>query len=390
MTYQVYDCIIVGAGPAGGSAAYHLAKQGHSVLVLEKEALPRYKPCGGGVSPQVAQWFDFDFSPAISLKTSTVYYTWNRADPVQVEIDHAEPLWMVRREEFDYFLIQKAQEQGAEIQTNRAVTGIEFKCDRWQVSTANGSFECRYLIAADGAKGPMARWLGFKKRIRNLAAALEIETPFTATSQAQAPSQTLDAIYLELGMVKNGYIWNFPKADGYSIGIGAFRTPGEGQNFKVLLDQYMDLFDLNLADVQKQHGHPLCGWDGHQPLHTQQALLAGEAACIVDPLTAEGIRPSMFTGVKAADAIHSALAGDGDALEQYTAIVQAEWGNDLEWAKRLAGLFYRVPQVGYRVGVKRESATQQMMRLFNGELRYRDVINRAMKRLGGDLIPGLG
>lgn len=45
---QLYDCVIVGAGPAGGSAAYHLAKRGRSVLVLEKDPLPRYKPCGGG------------------------------------------------------------------------------------------------------------------------------------------------------------------------------------------------------------------------------------------------------------------------------------------------------------------------------------------------------
>jgi flavin-dependent dehydrogenase len=50
MSY-VYDCVIVGAGPAGGAAAYHLAKRGRSVLVLEKDPLPRYKPCGGGVSP---------------------------------------------------------------------------------------------------------------------------------------------------------------------------------------------------------------------------------------------------------------------------------------------------------------------------------------------------
>ena len=51
----LYDCIIVGAGPAGASAAYHLSKQGHAVLLLEKAALPRYKPCGGGVSPQVGR-----------------------------------------------------------------------------------------------------------------------------------------------------------------------------------------------------------------------------------------------------------------------------------------------------------------------------------------------
>lgn len=53
------ECIVVGAGPAGGSAAYHLAKRGREVLVLEKESLPRYKPCGGGVSPIVQNWFDF-------------------------------------------------------------------------------------------------------------------------------------------------------------------------------------------------------------------------------------------------------------------------------------------------------------------------------------------
>ncbi|MGB7417183.1 MAG: FAD-dependent oxidoreductase, partial [Thermosynechococcaceae cyanobacterium] len=111
----MYDCLIVGAGPAGGTAAYHLAKKGRSVLVLEKESLPRYKPCGGGVSPIVAQWFDFDFSPAISLRVNTIRYTWNMGDPVEAELQTPEPIWMVRRDIFDHFLIQKAQEQGAEL-----------------------------------------------------------------------------------------------------------------------------------------------------------------------------------------------------------------------------------------------------------------------------------
>ncbi|NEQ85653.1 MAG: FAD-dependent oxidoreductase, partial [Moorea sp. SIO2I5] len=72
----MFDCIIVGAGPAGGTAAYHLSKKGHSVLVLEKASLPRKKPCGGGVSSVIQEWFDFDFSPAISLKTNAAYFTW--------------------------------------------------------------------------------------------------------------------------------------------------------------------------------------------------------------------------------------------------------------------------------------------------------------------------
>ena len=78
----MYDCIVVGAGPAGATSAYHLAKKGYAVLLLEKASLPRYKPCGGGVSPIVQEWFDFDFSPAISVKSNRVLCTWENEDVV--------------------------------------------------------------------------------------------------------------------------------------------------------------------------------------------------------------------------------------------------------------------------------------------------------------------
>jgi geranylgeranyl reductase family protein len=375
----MYDCIIVGAGPAGGAAAYHLAKQGRSVLILEKATLPRYKPCGGGVSPQIAQWFDFDFTPAISLKVDVVRYTWNMEDPVEADLKPSEPIWMVRRDVFDHFLVQQAQKQGAELRDNTEVTGIEFQSDRWQVNTVNGPVVGRYLIAADGAKGPMAKWLGFKERKRRLGGALEAE--------AAAPIHSSEPIHFEFGMIKNGYIWNFPKADGYSIGVGTFRG-GEPQDFKSILSKYATTFGIDVKNCQ-QYGHPLCLWDGDQVLHTQNALLAGEAACVVDPFTAEGIRPSIFTGVKAAAAINAAIAGDINALEKYTQVISQDWGTDMAWAQRLAGVFYRMPGVGYRLGVKRPSATKQMGRILCGEMRYADIANRAIKRLGAGLIPGM-
>jgi geranylgeranyl reductase family protein len=376
----MFDCIIVGAGPAGGTAAYHLAKRGRSVLVLEKESLPRYKPCGGGVSPAVAQWFDFDFSPAISLKVNTIRYTWKMGDPVEAELKTPEPIWMVHRNVFDHFLIQQAQKQGAELRDGTEVTGIQFNSDRWQVNTNHGPVEGRYLIAADGAKGPMAKWLGFKERKRRMGGALEAEAPAEVTNGHTA--------HFEFGMVKNGYIWNFPKADGYSIGIGTFRG-GEPQNLREIVTEYSTLFNVNFK-ATKQYGHPLCLWDGNQKLHTQNALLAGEAACVVDPMTAEGIRPSMFSGLKASEAIDRALAGDANALANYTELISEQWGSDMLWAQRLAGVFYRIPGVGYKLGVKRPAATQRFGQILCGELRYSDVAGSAIKKLSGSFIPGRG
>lgn len=375
----MYDCVIVGAGPAGGAAAYHLAKRGRSVLVLEKESLPRYKPCGGGVSPQVQQWFDFDFSPAISLRLRSVRYTWNKEDPVEVELASQEPFWMVRRDIFDHFLIKQAQAQGAELRDGTEVLGIQWHSDHWKIETPNGSVEGKYLIAADGGKGKLAQHLGFKERKRRLAGALEVETPVEHQNRQ---------IHFEFALVKNGYIWNFPKADGFSIGIGTFRG-GEPQDFKAILKNYATLFDLDISQA-KQYGHPISVWDGKQKLHTQNALLAGEAACVVDPFSAEGIRPSIYSGMQAGLAIDRALGGDSNALSDYSTLINEEWGNDMAWAQRLAALFYRVPHLGYKLGVKRPSATRRMGLILSGEMRYRDIADRAIKRLTAGIIPGRG
>ena len=197
------------------------------------------------------------FTPAISCQVDKIQYTWNMEDPVDVQLEHQTPIWMVRRDVFDHFIVQQAQKQGAELRDNTEVTGIEFKVDRWHVNTKNGPIEGKYLIAADGAKGKMANWLGFKDRKRRLAGALEVEAP----AENVAP-----VINFEFGLVKNGYIWNFPKADGYSIGIGTFRG-GESQDFKKILDTYAKgSFGVDINSF-KQYGHPLVslGWRSKTP-----------------------------------------------------------------------------------------------------------------------------
>ena len=380
----MYDCIIVGGGPAGSSAAYHLAKAGRNVLILEAAALPRYKPCSGAVSPSVADWFDFDFAPAIDGQIRRVRYTWKLGDAIDAELE-TDPIWTVRREVFDQFLLDRAVEKGARLKDKTAVTGIEFLRDGdgvsnyWQVKTDSEVFSARYLIAADGPKGPMANWLGFRPHKTRDAGVLELPVDSKVEN---------GAFSFEFGLAKNGCIWSFPKQRGYSMGISSF-IGGSLKDLETPLRQYAAEFDVAF-DQGELYAHPLKLWDGNHPLHFQQALIAGEAAAIVDPLTAEGIRPALYSGMRAGEAVSQAIEGIPNSLENYTRIIHESWGADMQWAQRIAQVFFRVPKIGYRVGIKRPTATKRLGQILAGEVSYADIANRVIKRISTSFIPGMG
>ncbi|MBC6418456.1 MAG: geranylgeranyl reductase family protein [Prochloron sp. SP5CPC1] len=373
----MFDCIIVGAGPAGATAAYHLAKKGHSVMVLEAVSFTRYKPCGGGVSPAVGQWFDFDFTPAIDNTIPKVKYTWKLGDPVTIERLDVDGVWMVRRETFDSFLMERAQEAGAELKDKTEVTGIQLTGDTWQVKTKDGSYTGSYLIAADG--GPMASWLGLNQPKPFLGATLEVKAAMTEAAQETAS--------FDFGSFKNGYIWNFPKSDGYSISGAFFRGKGKPQELKKQLHNYGSKLGVDLSNSEYRE-HSINLWTENLTLHGQRAVLVGDGAAVADPLTGEGIRPAIFTGVKAAQAIGAALAGEKDALAGYTQAIATEWGKDMALAQKLAGLFFQFPGIAYKVAVKKPAAAQIMSKILCGQLHYYDVTEKAITRIKSSLIPG--
>jgi geranylgeranyl reductase family protein len=376
----MFDCIIVGAGPAGGSAAYHLAKQGNSVLVLEKANFPREKSCGGGVSPAIAKWFDFDFSPVVQNHVSQVKYTFKMGDPAEVELQDVTPMWMVQRGQFDNFLMEQAIAQGAEFKSGVEVTGASLQGETWQVQTNNGTFAGKYLIAADGANSSVAKFLSLDA------------TPTVAAASLQIPGEISDrhkkTAFFDFGSLKNGFMWCFPKANGYSLSAAYVRdSKGKPEELKKQLTKYAELFNLDASQGQYQE-HPLNLWHKDRPLHSDRALLVGEAAGMVDPLIGEGIRPAMFTGIRAAGAVRGALEGDANALANYTMTVNQEWGANLAKADFLAGLFFKAPKIAYKMGVKRPAAGQLMGKILCGELSYSQVAEKATQKL--KFIPGIG
>ncbi len=369
-----FDCVVIGAGPAGATAAYHLARLGRSVAVLERQKLPRYKPCGGGVSPEVQSWFDFDLEPAVSWRATRMRATWRMKDAVEGDIPNAS-VWMVRREVFDHFLVEKAAGIGATVFDGLEATGLSPTEGGWRIETGREPLDARCVIAADGSKGQASKWLGFTERKRRLAGAFEAEANLVKGQDG--------VIHLEFGMIRGGYLWNFPKSDAHSIGIGAFKGDAP-KNMKALLGDYCGGFGIDLASAA-QHGHPVAVWNGAQRLHGRSCLLAGEAACLVDPFTAEGIRAAILSGKLAAEAIHEALRGDSLALARYSYQVHERHGKDMAWARRVSALFYAFPKVGYDFGVKDPSALAFMGKLLTGEARYRDIARDGLAKLRGGL-----
>jgi hypothetical protein len=75
------------------------------------------------------------------------------------------------------------------------------------------------------------------------------------------------------------------------------------------------------------------------------------------------------------------LAGDSQALVGYSNRMRAEWGASMAWGKRIAQVFYRVPRVGYQLGIKRPTAPQRIAQILSGEMGYGDIAQRVIRRL---------
>jgi flavin-dependent dehydrogenase len=110
-------------------------------------------------------------------------------------------------------------------------------------------------------------------------------------------------------------------------------------------------------------------------------VVVGDAASLSDPFLAEGIRPALLSGCRAATTVDRWLDGDRGALADYSRTMRLEWGESMAWGKRIAQVFYRVPKVGYQLGVKRPTAPQRIAQILSGEMGYGDIAQRVIRRL---------
>jgi len=351
----VYDAVVVGAGPAGASAAYWLGEAGKRVLVLEKERLPRYKPCGGGMSRSVLERFPFDLSSVVEREIGKVRFRFRDGREVEAGLPGQRPIVTVMRDRFDYLILQHAR---ADVRDGEQVVSLRQDEAGVEVATRSGeTFRARYLIGADGANSRVARLAGLR-RDKQMGMAIEVEAP----ADDGLLEKYADTALFIFGTPPFGYLWIFPKVEHLSVGIGAFE--GQGADVKGVLRQEMAKLGVEV-DGAPQHGHPLPIYMRHEPLHRGRVMLVGDAGGLMDPLLGEGVRYAVESGRMAAEAV---LAAN---LSGYTRRVQREIGADFLWGLRWARAFYEHPWGCFELAVRNPRFVKAFVRLLAGRTTYR-------------------
>ena len=370
-----WDVVVVGGGAAGGAAAFHLAKGGHSVVVLEQKTFPRTKPCGGGMAASVQRLFPFDLSPAVDAVIEQVRFSWCLGDPVMAILPGDAPFWIVRRSVLDAYLIGQAKAAGATVVEGTTVLSAAREGGHWVVQGDAGDYRCRAVVIADGSGSQLAAQLGLGPAKPRFASTVSVDL--------EGPVAEKHTAYFEFGLVRHGFCWAFPREGGYSIGVGTF-IGRDAADSDAVLSQLLPSLGF-AADAGQRRSGQLRIWDGHHALHgsgpTAGAVAVGDAASLCDPFLAEGLRPALLSGCRAAAALERWLGGDAKALEDYSTQMKREWGDSMAWGKRIAQVFYRLPKVGYQLGVKRPTAPQRIGQILSGDMGYGDIAQRVIKRL---------
>jgi geranylgeranyl reductase family protein len=304
-----YDTIVVGAGPAGSTAAYRLAAAGADVLLLDRARFPRDKPCGGGVTGRAARLIPFRIDPVVE-------HVVTHADlRLRYGRTHARgsgrPLvYMTQRSRLDQYLAERAVDAGAEFRDGVRVTDIVAKNGSVVVATTREQFAARAVIGADGVNGMSAKALSLGGNSA-VGVALEGNLPHAKTDADRYDGR----VALELGIVPGGYGWVFPKGNHVNVGVGGWGTeaPGLRNHLRRLCAEHGARFE----DLQDVRGYRLPLRSPRATLARGRALIVGDAAGLIDPISGDGMYEGFLSSQLASEAVLDLLAGRQGSLDPY-------------------------------------------------------------------------
>jgi menaquinone-9 beta-reductase len=355
------DVIVVGAGPAGASTAYHLAESGLDVLLLEKSAFPRDKICGDGLTPRavrqlIAMGIDLDAPGWQRNKGLRIVGAGHRLELPWPQLASFPDYGLVRtRSDLDEILARHAEKAGARLMERTAVTGpvldertghvigvtAQAVDDRGRKIDDVETYSAPVVIACDGVSARLATALGLERRDdRPMAVAVRAyyRTPRHDDEWMESWLELWDGEPGRSNLLP-GYGWIFGVGDGTAnVGLGILNTSKafRSVDYKDVLRRWLahtpeewGFRDENLVGRIKSAALPM-GFN-RKPHYTRGLLLVGDSGGMVNPFNGEGIDYALEAGHMAADTVVQALArpegpGRERVLQGYAADLDSAYG----------------------------------------------------------------
>ena len=337
--------LVVGGGPAGSTTAYRLAEAGASVLLVDKARFPRDKPCGGGLTVRAVRQCPVDPSPVVEAEVDVLELRFRYGDAVERRASKPV-IRMTQRRRLDAFLLDAARERGVEVREGTTIDVTNAPAD--------------VVIGADGANGTTARAVGLGEGIMH-GVAYEGNIPYGPISKERYGHRAI----VELGEIPGGYGWVFAKGDHVNVGVGAWQS--EGPRIREHLARVCLAHHLSPEQLESVRGHRLPMRRPGVRIAGERALLVGDAAGLIDPISGDGMYECFVSSKLATAAVLDLLRGRTSSLEPYEAAVEAALMplHNASW--RFKHALDRWPRLSWRVA-RTQLLWQTVERLLLGEL----------------------
>ena len=320
------------------------------------------------MSRRTERLLSFDLGDLIEERITGFSFTCRSRDPIRA--DFSEPMaYMVRRDRFDHALCLRAVEAGAELREGQVVRAARQRGNRIEVEVDGRTEIADFLIGADGAAGVVARDV-FPGRPQPKAVGLDGEIMLNGEAEAELRGR----VVLDVGRAPGGYCWIFPKGGMASVGVMVSREVA--RRASGLLEAFLGSGSFAGRKATRTHGaliplHPESGW----ALHRGRALLAGDAAALVDPFLGEGIYYAIQSGQMAARAIVETANNGGD-LADYQRAIMTEIIPELDAAAGLSRQAHRLTWLWFSLLKRRRGMIDHFRKVLMGEENYRSFADR--------------
>ena len=354
-----YDCIVIGAGPAGGTTAALVAEAGYSTLLVEREKVPRFH-VGESLMPETYWIFerlgvlDQMKSSDFVQKRSVQFVSHTGKESAPFFFDRHDPrecsqTWQVERDRFDQMLYDNARRLGADTYDQTRVMDVRFDDGRATGVTLRRDGETRdidsrVVVDATGQQAVIANRLGL--RVDNPALQkVAIWSYFHGAKRDEGMNE--GATIILHTEKKDSWFWFIPLANGVtSIGVVGDRDymlKGRGTPETVFGEELeiCPAMKMRLADSERRTDYHVAREFSYSTSQRSGDgwVLVGDAYGFIDPVYSSGVYFALRTGELAADAIAAGLAKDDVSAEQLGGWTD-EFDKGVKWMRKLVAAYY--------------------------------------------------